>query len=191
MSQLSLNEETRGQLIELAQTRKIYLEGNIIKILSNCDDEAFAKYLEEALSKDDETRRKRLEVTRTVQDQNKELQEKAEENDRLMTEIKEALKIAETAKEEALNDLSVAQQRTQFELIGTIVKVALFVIVTVGFITTGMYTMAMMTESTETTLIGNTWSNLFGILLTNSFSIIGTIMGVKYAQSEKESKESK
>ena len=29
-------------------------------------------------------------------------------------------------------------------------------------------------------------SNLFGILLTNSFSIIGTIMGVKYASDNKE-----
>ena len=29
-------------------------------------------------------------------------------------------------------------------------------------------------------------SNMFSILLTNSFSIIGTIMGVKYASEEKE-----
>jgi hypothetical protein len=187
-----LNEETRTQFIELSKTRKIFLEGNIIKVLSGCEDEKWISYLDDARSKDDETRRKRLEVTRTVQDQNKELQEKAEENDRLMNEVKSALAIAEAAKEEALEDLNIIQQKSQTELISHIVTIALWVIIGTGIITTGMYLFAMMMEnSTETTLIGNTWSNLFGILLTNSFSIIGTIMGVKYAQNEKESKELK
>jgi hypothetical protein len=218
MEKINLPEEIEAQFIALAKSKGVYLEGNIIKMLED-DHPDFKAYLEEALEKDAENRKKRLEMTKQVQDQNKvleqrakendrlmaelkdftkqiqdqnrELQYKAEENDKLMKDIKVALGVAEKAKEDALNDLSVAQQRTQFELIGTIVKVALFVIVTVGFITTGMYTMAMITESTETTLIGNTWSNLFGILLTNSFSIIGTIMGVKYAQNEKEGKESK
>ena len=215
---INLPEEIESQFIELGKTKGVYLEGNIIKMLED-DHPDFKAYLEEASSKDAENRKKRLEMTKQVQDQNKvleqrakenemlmaelkdftkqiqdqnrELQYKAEENDKLMKDIKVALDVAEKAKEDALNDLSVAQQRTQFELIGTIVKIALFVIVTVGFITTGMYTMAMLTDSTETTLIGNTWLNLFGILLTNSFSIIGTIMGVKYAQNEKEGKESK
>jgi len=72
------------------------------------------------------------------------------------------------------------QKRTQFELIGTIVKVALYVIVGVGVLTTVMYAWAM-TSGTDTQIIGSTWSNMFGILLTNAFSIVGTIMGVKYA----------
>ena len=38
----------------------------------------------------------------------------------------------------------------------------------------------------DTDIIGSTWSNMFGILLTNSFSIIGTIMGVKYATDNKK-----
>ena len=37
----------------------------------------------------------------------------------------------------------------------------------------------------ETQVIGSAWSNMFGILLTNAFSIIGTIMGVKYANGKK------
>jgi hypothetical protein len=69
-----------------------------------------------------------------------------------------------------------------------IVQIALLVIVGVGIIVTGMYLFAMGTGSNETTLIGNTWSNLFGILLTNSFSIIGTIMGVKYASEQRKTK---
>jgi hypothetical protein len=35
----------------------------------------------------------------------------------------------------------------------------------------------------QTTTIGSTWTNIIGILLTNCFSIVGTIMGVKYASS--------
>jgi len=72
------------------------------------------------------------------------------------------------------------QKRTQFELIGTIVKVALWVIIGVGVLTTLMYGWAI-TSGTDTQIIGSTWSNMFGILLTNAFSIVGTIMGVKYA----------
>jgi hypothetical protein len=47
-----------------------------------------------------------------------------------------------------------------------------------------MYAFAIVTDK-ETQIIGSTWSNMFGILLTNAFSIVGTIMGVKYA-SDKE-----
>jgi len=56
----------------------------------------------------------------------------------------------------------------------------------VGIITTVLYAIALFNPTIDTTLLGSTWSNLFGILLTNSFSIIGTIMGVKYASSSKE-----
>jgi hypothetical protein len=49
----------------------------------------------------------------------------------------------------------------------------------------GMYLLALM-KGLDTVLLGSTWSNMFSILLTNSFSIIGTIMGVKYASEEKE-----
>jgi len=90
---------------------------------------------------------------------------------------------AEKAKDSALNDLDVLQKKSQTELITTIVKVALAVILSVGVITTIMYGIAMWTGK-DTQIIGSTWSNMFGILLTNAFSIVGTIMGVKYA-SEK------
>ena len=36
------------------------------------------------------------------------------------------------------------------------------------------------------TNISKSWSNIIGILPTNSFSIVGTIMGVKYASESKE-----
>jgi hypothetical protein len=45
--------------------------------------------------------------------------------------------------------------------------------------------MFSLTTGNEVERIGTVWSSLIGILLTNSFSILGTIMGVKYA-TEKE-----
>jgi flagellar biosynthesis regulator FlaF len=182
---LKLNDEARSALIDLGESRGIFIEGNILKLLEPSDDD-FKEYIDAALAKDTERRKKRLEITKQVQDKNKELEEKAKENDNLMVELKDALKIAEDAKEAALSDLDVMQKKSQFQLIGSIVSYALWVIVGTGVITTFMYIMAIYWGSTETTLIGNTWSNLFGILLTNSFSIIGTIMGVKYANKDED-----
>ena len=187
---MRFSEEDIQQLLELAKDRKIYLEGNIIKVIKS-DNKDFIKYLADAKEKDNETRRKRLEITRQVQDQNKQLAAKAKENEKLMIDLKQALTDAEGAKESALNGLDLMQKKTQFELIGNIVNVALWIIVGVGVMTTILYMVALYTKGSgaDTTLIGNTWSNLLGILLTNSFSIIGTIMGVKYASESGNKKE--
>ncbi|CAB4159390.1 GLE1-like [uncultured Caudovirales phage] len=192
---MELNKLTRDWLLDLHNTKRITLEGNILKVIKADDgDEEFKKYLSDALEKDKETRRKRLEITKQVQERNRELSASGEEIKRINDELKEALEEAEEAKhealqakDEALNDLDLIQKRSQFELIGTIVKVALFIILGVGLITTIMYGIAMLTGK-DTQIIGSTWSNMFGILLTNAFSIIGTIMGVKYA-SEKPKNE--
>jgi Fe2+ transport system protein B len=92
---------------------------------------------------------------------------------------------AEHAKEVAETDLSLLQKKTQTELMGNIVRVALWVIMGVGFVTTGLYVFVLLLGH-DSKIIESTWSNLFGILLTNSFSIIGTIMGVKHATKDKE-----
>ena len=55
----------------------------------------------------------------------------------------------------------------------------------VGIVTTLIYMLAIYTDK-DTQIIGSTWSNMFGILLTNAFSIVGTIMGVKYASENKK-----
>jgi hypothetical protein len=49
-----------------------------------------------------------------------------------------------------------------------------------------MYAIAMMTGK-DTQIIGSTWSNMLSILLTNAFSIVGTIIGVKYASENNKS----
>ena len=197
---IEVTEHTRNVLLEVAKTKKIYVEGNFLKLLkAPKGDKEFEEYLNLCKEKDKTTRRKRLEVTKQVQSQNKELVAKQEETDALMIELQEALESAKNAeweaeklrdeaekgKEKALEDLDLMQKRSQFELIGTIVRVALVIIIGVGIVTTIMYGLAMLSGQ-DTQIIGSTWSNMFGILLTNAFSIVGTIMGVKYA-SEKDS----
>lgn len=197
---MKVDKSIRDWLLDVQKAKRITLEGNILKVLeADEDDEAFLKYIKDALEKDKESRRRRLDITKQVQEQNKNLLISQEENERMNEELKVALNIAEeekikaeaakakaiTAKNAALNDLDIAQKRSQFELIGTIVRVALYVIIGVGFTTTAMYVVALLTKA-DTQIIGSTWSNMFGILLTNAFSIVGTIMGVKYASEKKE-----
>jgi methyl-accepting chemotaxis protein len=89
----------------------------------------------------------------------------------------------EIEKNAALNDLDIIMKKSQGELIKIIVKVALAVIVGVGVVTTVLYWAAIITGQ-DTQIIGSTWSNMFSVLLTNAFSIVGTIMGIKYATQD-------
>ena len=102
-----------------------------------------------------------------------------------MIEAMTARAEAENAKNNAENDLELIQKKSQFELIGTIVKVALWVIMGVGVTTTLMFLIALF-AGVDTSVVGSTWSNIIGILLTNAFSIVGTIMGVKYASEKNQ-----
>jgi len=100
--------------------------------------------------------------------------------------LRDAIEIEKNA---ALNDLDATIKKSQSELIKVIVKCALAVIIGVGFITTLMYSFAILSNK-DTQIIGSTWSNMFSVLLTNAFSIVGTIMGIKYAtQDDKKEKK--
>jgi hypothetical protein len=210
---MKIDKNTRDILLLIQKEKKVTLEGNILKLIEAEDgDVEFASYLYDAIERDKSQRKRRLEVTKQVQEQNTELLNWKKENQQLTDNLKgaliqaenssaEAIKAkeeseiaraladgarldAEMAKDAALNDLDIIQKRSQTELISTIVKVALMVIMSVGVITTIMYSIAMFTGK-DTQIIGSTWSNMFGILLTNAFSIVGTIMGVKYASETK------
>jgi len=208
---IQLEKSTREQLLELYRKRRVVLEGNILKLIDAENDIEFANYITDSIEKDKATRRKRLEITKQVQSQNGDLTRWKEENEKIQAELKTSLDetqlakneadrareeaitakieadtardFAENAKVAAETDLDLLQKKSQFELMGRIVRVALFVIIGVGVTTTGMYLTALFIGR-DTQIIGSTWSNMFGILLTNSFSVVGTIMGVKYA-SEK------
>ena len=192
---MELSKQDSDSFLKLAKEKKVFLEGNIAKVIKPSEgDIEFEDYLKLCIKKDNDSRRKRLEVTKQVQSQNKKLEQVNFDNMKLMEELKtslnESLKLkndaerakldAESAKNDALQDLDVLQKKTQTELIGTIVKIALWVIIGVGLITSGLY-LTVLIIGGDSKIIESTWSNLFGILLTNSFSIIGTIMGVKYA----------
>jgi hypothetical protein len=194
-----LTKQDRDAFLKLSKEKKVFLEGNIAKVIEASEgDIEFDEYLKFCIKRDNDSRRKRLDVTKQVQSQNKTLESVNLENMKLMEDLKssleESLKLkneaeiakleAESAKNDALQDLDVLQKKTQTELIGTIVKIALWVIIGVGLITSGLY-MTVLIIGGDSKIIESTWSNLFGILLTNSFSIIGTIMGVKYATESK------
>lgn len=224
---IKFNDEIKKALLDLYETKKIGLEGNIIRLIDADNDQKFKKYLDECYAKDKEVRKKRLEITKQIQSQNKELSELNTDNEKIMRELQNSLNNievsksqielqnkellawkedneriskdlveemkkselarvdAENAKTNAENDLDVLQKKNQYELINMIVIIALIVIVSVGLITTILYIISIYTNK-DTQMIGSTWSNMFGILLTNAFSIVGTIMGVKYASEKKE-----
>ena len=192
---IQITEHTRDVLLEVAKKKKIYIEGNFLKLLkAPKGDKDFEDYLKLCKEKDTTARKKRLEVTKQVQQQNKQLEISAKKNDKLMSDLKVALEETGRRKEEAeqskaeaeklrdsaISDLETLQKKKQFELVGRIVKIALIVIMGVGVITTALFAYTLVTGQ-ENPILESTWSNLFGILLTNSFSIVGTIMGVKYA----------
>jgi len=194
-----LSKQDRDAFLKLSKEKKVFLEGNIAKVIEASEgDKEFDEYLKLCIKRDNDSRRKRLDVTKQVQSQNKKLESVNLENMKLMEDLKssleESLKLkneaeiakleAESAKNDALQDLDVLQKKTQTELIGTIVKIALWVIIGVGLITSGLYVTVLIMGG-DSKIIESTWSNLFGILSTNSFSIIGTIMGVKYATENK------
>ena len=221
------DKQTRSQLIEIQKQKDICLEGNILKLFKINNDKEFNDYLEYCNTKDKESRKKRIAITKQVQEQNIKLSHLVDENQQIMTdlqkkiteveeskltfevqnrelnewkkenlELTEKLQIemlnAQSAKSEALrakemaeNDLDLLQKKNQTELISTIVKVALYVIIGVGIITTGVYIFTLIMGK-DTQVISSAWSNIFGILLTNAFSIVGTIMGIKYASENKQ-----
>jgi Fe2+ transport system protein B len=152
--------------LEKAQKENKRVNRQLEKALNEAIDSAeqSKKSKEEA-----EKAKEELEVALQLAEQSK------EEAHKLKSEAEHAKEVAET-------DLSLLQKKTQTELMGSIVRVALWVIMGVGFVTTGLYVFVLLLGH-DSKIIESTWSNLFGILLTNSFSIIGTIMGVKHATS--------
>lgn len=177
---IKLSNDSKKQFLEYCKTKGVCLEGNILKVLDTSNDPEWEQYVKTAIDKDSDVRRKRLDMTKDVQAKNLELIKWKTENEKINTELKEALSVAEKAKESAINDLDLLQKKTQYQLIETIVKVSLWIVCAVGVITTIMFGITLFT-GTENKIVESMWSNMFGILLTNSFSIIGTIMGVKYA----------
>jgi methyl-accepting chemotaxis protein len=147
----------------------IYLKASYNPIISN--DGTCKKVMKIATDITDT-----ITIKKQVEELSKNLQVELDNSNKLKLSI-------EIEKNNALEDLDATIKKSQNELIKTIVKSALFVIMSVGFITTIMYSFAILNDR-DTQIIGSTWSNMFSVLLTNAFSIVGTIMGIKYATQE-------
>ena len=190
---IKLTQDIKSQLLQLNEQSGVMLDGVVIKLIDADGDSEFQKYLDYCLEKDKSLRRKRLDITKQLQEQNKQLTEHSDENNRINEELKLALQLAEdakknaeTAKADAENSLDILQKKKQFELIGKIVSAALWSIGIISITVTAMYVISIFTTR-DTQMIGSTWSNTVSIVLTNAFSIVGTIMGVKYASKESDS----
>jgi hypothetical protein len=176
------DKDSRRKRLEI--TKKIQLQNNELSDL-NEQNQKMMEDLQSTLKEAEEQKVK-------IEAQNGELIDWREENEKIQQELqKEMIKSetarirAEEAKTNAINDLDILQKKNQTELISTIVRVALYIIVGVGIVTTGVYVFTLVMGK-DTQVISAAWSNIFGILLTNAFSIVGTIMGIKYATENKQ-----
>ena len=177
-----IEDDKTTRRIRLSITKQIQSQNKELSELNN-ENTRILTELNQTL---DEVEQDKL----TYEVQNKELNEWKLDNIRLTEELKnemvkseQARLTAETAKQNAENDLDIIQKRNQTELISIIVRVALWVIIGVGLITTTIYILTL-SMGKDTQVISAAWANMFGILLTNAFSIIGTIMGIKYASKD-------
>ncbi len=182
-----LTNDTEKRKKRLEMTKQIQKQNDEL-VVANQENERILSELQETLKEVEESRL-------TFEVQNRELNEWKQDNLRLTEELKiemvkaeQAKVTAETAKQNAENDLDLLQKRNQTELISTIVRVALYIIVGVGIVTTGVYVFTMIMGK-DTQVISAAWSNIFGILLTNAFSIVGTIMGIKYATDNQQQQQ--
>ena len=176
------DKDSRRKRLEI--TKKVQIQNNELSNL-NEQNQKMMEDLQSTLKEAEEQKVK-------IEAQNGELVAWREENEKIQQELqKEMIKSesarirAEEAKTNAINDLDILQKKNQTELISTIVRVALYIIVGVGIVTTGVYVFTLVIGK-DTQVISAAWSNIFGILLTNAFSIVGTIMGIKYATENKQ-----
>ena len=92
---MKVDKATRDFILKIHKENKISLEGNVLKVIESDDnDSEFSDYLKSSIEKDKSARRRRLEITKQVQNQNKELLASQEENQKLMEDLKSALTAA-------------------------------------------------------------------------------------------------
>lgn len=152
------------------------------------ENERVNSQLTRALEEAEESNQAMLVAKQEAENALEDAEKARHEAENARVEAEKARQEAEQAKNSAVNDLELMQKKTQFELIGNIVKVALWVILGVGITVTLVYVMSLF-AGFNTDVIGSSWVNIMSILLTNAFSIIGTLMGMKTMSDNKEQKQ--
>jgi len=193
------NTTLRDSLLTYYKDHNVLIEGPVLKLIqAEATDIEYQNYIRTASDADRLRRTKRLKITKELQSANTKLQRASQKNNDLIERLTESLEISKrnevlqgklkdqerNAKEIAMTDLDVMQRRTQFKLMTVVSKMAIAIIASVTIMTTAVYLFVLHIGS-DSTIIENTWSNMFGILLTNSFSILGTILGIRYATTNR------
>ena len=110
---LTFCEDTKKRLLEIWKEKGIYIEGNILKLINSEEDKKVDEYVKKATELQKAKQRKRLDVTKQVQTQNKQLKIASEDIEKANSKLEIALKTAENSKENALKDLDILQKKTQ------------------------------------------------------------------------------
>ena len=100
---ISSKDTVRTAIIK-AKSNRVYIEGNFVKLLADTTDSDVKEYVDECKRRDRASRRKRLDITKQVQKQNKELEEAAVVKGALVIELQNALDEAKALRDEAVED---------------------------------------------------------------------------------------
>ena len=108
-----ISNDTKKKLLEIYEKHSIQLEGNILKVipLDDEEDDNFKQYVTDCISSDRDKRLKRLEITKKIQKQNKELQLAKIENEKVNDELSQSLIDIGKAKETVENDLTMLKKK--------------------------------------------------------------------------------
>ena len=97
---IKFSTNTKKQLIDLYKAKNIGLEGNLLKIVDSEEDSEFSQYIKTCIDKDKESRKKRLDITKQIQNKNTELQNLNSENTRILEELQITLDNVESSKKQ-------------------------------------------------------------------------------------------
>ncbi len=81
---IKFSANTKKQLLDLYKAKNIGLEGNILKLIDSEEDSEFSQYIKTCIDKDKESRKKRLDITKQIQNKNTELENLNTENTRIL-----------------------------------------------------------------------------------------------------------
>ena len=93
---IKFTPEIQKELITLSETKNLFLEGNIVKVINSDGDDDFKEYLKTCGERDTANRKKRLDITKQIQTQNKELSDLNVENQKILEELQSTLKELKT-----------------------------------------------------------------------------------------------
>lgn len=175
-----MTRECVEMLLEISE-KGIYLEGALLKVISKSNtlrDEDWIGYLKLASERDEIKSRERVELTQEALNQKSELE-------RAHKKIKQQYELLKTEKAKVEDDvcnleknLKVLREKNQLKIMNNVVNICLRIIIGIG-VSCSLILIIMLICGNQSDLVESTWSQSILLMLSNSFSIIATIQGVK------------